>query len=316
MKINLIGVPVNYGCDKNGAQFGPKTFRENNIVDLIREEGHDVHDMGDILIPIVSSEEKYAGHEKLKYLNPIVEYNNSLANAVHGALDEGALPFVLGGDHSLGMGSIAGASKHFKDLAVIWIDAHGDINTGDTSPSGNIHGMPLAASMNVGDPALTNIYYKGQKVKPENVYIIGGRDIDPGEFELAKKVNLNFYTMQTVREKGLDNILNTIINKINKSNVDGVHLSFDIDALDKTIVPGTGTAVDEGFDLDEGKDIFTSLLGEGFVTSMDFVELNPVIDDEDGKTIKNCMELLRHIFNTFKQQEDNEIESKTKEKAI
>lgn len=316
MKVNLIGVPVNYGCDREGAQFGPAILRENNIVDLIKKEGHDVHDMGDILIPAVSPEEKYAGHKKLKYLNPIVEYNNSLAKAVHSSLKEGALPFVLGGDHSLGMGSIAGAGKHFNELAVIWIDAHGDINTRDTSPSGNIHGMPLAASMNVGDVALTDIYYKGQKVKPENVYIIGGRDIDPGEFELADKVNLNFYTMQTVRQKGLDNILNAIIHKINKSNVEGVHISFDIDALDKSIVPGTGTAVVEGFSLAEGKKIFTELLGEGFVTSMDFVELNPVIDDEDGKTVKNCMELLGHIFYTFKQQEENVIELDDKEKVI
>ncbi len=316
MKINLIGVPVNYGCDREGVQFGPAVLRENNIVDLIKEEGHDVHDMGDILIPAVSPEEKYAGHKQLKYLYPIVEYNNSLAKAVHSSLKEKAFPFVLGGDHSLGMGSIAGASKHFNELAVIWIDAHGDINTGDTSPSGNIHGMPLAASMNVGDTALTDIYYKGQKVKPENVYIIGGRDIDPGEFELAERVNLNFYTMKTVKKNGLNNILKAIIHKINKSNVDGVHVSFDIDALDKSIVPGTGTAVSDGFSLEEGKKIFTELLGEGFVTSMDFVELNPVIDDEDGKTVKNCMELLRHIFFTFKQQEENEIESSNKEKVI
>lgn len=308
MKFNLIGVPVNYGCDREGAQFGPETFRKNNISDLIRKEGHEVIDKGDINVPYASPEEKYASHENLKYLNAIVEYNNNLAEEVFCSLNEGSIPFVLGGDHSLGMGSIAGASKHYDDIAVIWIDAHGDINTEDTSPSGNIHGMPLAASMNIGNPALTNIYYKGQKVKPENVYILGARDIDPGEYEIAEKVKLNFYTMKVVREKGLDNVLKSIIYKINNSNVNGVHLSFDIDALDKSIVPGTGTAVSEGFTMEEGKKIFTQLIGNINLTSMDFVELNPVIDDEDSKTVKNCFELLKHIFKTFKQQEEKKVE--------
>lgn len=308
MKFNLIGVPVNYGCDREGAQFGPETFRKNNIADLIKEEGHEVCDKGDVKIPFASQEEKFASHKNLKFLNPIVEYNNNLAEAVYNSLNESAVPFVLGGDHSLGMGSIAGASRYSDEIAVIWIDAHGDINTEDTSPSGNIHGMPLAASMNVGNPKLTNIYYKGQKVKPENVYILGARDIDPGEYELAEKVKLNLYTMKTVREKGLDNVLKSIIYKINNSNVDGVHLSFDIDALDKLIVPGTGTAVSEGFSLKEGKAIFTELISHVHITSMDFVELNPVIDDEEGKTVKNCFELLRHIFNSFKQQEEKSIE--------
>lgn len=308
MKFNLIGVPVNYGCDREGAQFGPETFRKNNIADLIKEEGHVVSDKGDVKIPFASPEEKFASHRNLKYLNSIVEYNNNLAETVYSSLNEGAMPFVLGGDHSLGMGSIAGASKHFDDIAVIWIDAHGDINTEDTSPSGNIHGMPLAASMNVGNPALTNIYYKGQKVKPENVYILGARDIDPGEYEIAEKVKLNLYTMKVVREKGLDNVLKSIIYKINNSNVDGVHLSFDIDSLDKSIVPGTGTAVSEGFSMEEGKKIFTQLIENVNLTSMDFVELNPVIDDEDKKTVKNCFELLKHIFNVFKQKEEKKVE--------
>ncbi len=307
MKINLIGVPVNYGCDKEGAQFGPSTFRENNILRLIKNEGHEVYDMGDIKIPTTNAEEKYAHHDKLKYLKPIVEYNNSLAHTVYNSLNDGALPFVLGGDHSLGMGSIAGASKYFEEIAVIWIDAHGDINTGDTSPSGNIHGMPLAASMDIGDHNLTNIYFEGIKVKPENVYIIGARDIDKGEYDLAEETNLNFYTMDVVRQKGLGNILKTIINNINNSNVNGVHLSFDIDALDMSVVPGTGTPVKDGFSLQEGKEIFTSLLKSGFITSMDFVELNPVIDEEDGRTVKNCMDILQHIFHSLKQQERSKI---------
>ncbi|CAK7086740.1 arginase [Tissierella sp. P1] len=296
MNINLIGVPINYGCDREGAQYGPSKLRENNIVELIKKFGHTVYDLGDIHIPKISPKEKYNGHEKMKYLNPIAEICNNLSQQVYCSLNADYLPFVMGGDHSLGIGSIAGASKYFKELAVIWIDAHGDINTYETSPSGNIHGMPLAASMNIGHHTLTNIYYDGQKVRPENVYILGGRDIDAGEFDLAEELNLNIYTMNTVRQRGLDNILKEIVEKIKFSNVDGVHLSFDIDVLDKSIVPGTGTAVENGFNLEEGKKVFTKFLGEGFITSMDFVELNPLLDEDNERTVTTCIEILEHIF--------------------
>jgi arginase len=307
MNFNVIGVPINLGCDRDGAQLGPDVLRGLGIMKMMKKEGHFTYDKGNIKIPKVSDEEKYLADSKLKYLTPIVDINTSLAKKVYNTLDSGCFPFVLGGDHSLGIGSIAGASRYFNEIAVIWIDAHGDINTGDTSPSGNIHGMPLAASMNVGHPTLTNIYFKGQKVKPENVYILGGRDIDPGEYDLAKELKLNLYTMDIIEEKGLEEVLNLIINKIKSSNVDGVHLSFDIDALDKSIVPGTGTAVDNGLNLEEGKFLFTKLIGEGFVTSMDFVELNPTIDDVEKTTIKTCTELLRHIFKCFKYSNYLEI---------
>lgn len=296
MDINVIGVPLSYGCDRDGVQLGPITLRENKIIDMIKKNGHNVYDMGDIFVPYIAPEDKYKDHPKMKYLNTVAEVNTNLANNVYSSLMGQGFPFVIGGDHAIGMGSIAGASKFFKELAVIWVDAHGDINTDETSPSGNIHGMPLAVAMNVGHPTLTNVYFEGQKVKPENVYILGGRDIDPGEFELADKLNLNMYTMDIVREKGLDNIIAEIIEKINNSNVDGVHLSFDIDVLDSSLVPGTGTPVEKGFTMDEGKLVFTRFLGENFVKSIDFVELNPKIDHEDGRTTKNCLEVLEHIF--------------------
>lgn len=296
MDINLIGVPLNYGCDRDGAQLGPKKLRENCIVDIIKENNHSVYDMGDIFVPHVCEEDKYKNHPKMKYLNTITSINTNLANNVYSSLKNNRFPFVIGGDHALAMGSIAGASKFFSEMAVIWIDAHGDINTYETSPSGNTHGMPLAASMNVGHSTLCDIYFKGQKVKPENVYIIGARDVDKGEFELAEKLNIALYTMDIVREKGLDNIINEVISSIKTSNVDGVHLSFDIDSLDSSLVPGTGTPVVNGFTIEEGKSLFTGFLGQNFVTSLDFVELNPKIDNEEEITTKNCMEILNHIF--------------------
>ncbi len=296
MDINLIGVPLMYGCDREGVQHGPNRLREEGILDLMTKHGHKAHDMGNIYVPEVPAINKYLDHPKLKYLDTVATTNENLANNVYASLKSDKFPFVVGGDHALAMGSIAGASKFSENLAVIWIDAHADINTGDTSPSGNTHGMPLAASMNEGHEKLTGIYFKGQKVKPENVYHIGGRDIDPGEYDLAEKLDLDLMTMEKVREMGLPKVIEKVIKEIKESNVDGVHLSFDIDAMDSKLVPGTGTPVADGFNIEETKEMFTKFLGEDFVTSMDFVELNPKIDEDDNRTTKNSMEILDHIF--------------------
>lgn len=296
MKINLIGVPLTYGCGKDGAQYGPSVLRENNMIDLIKNNGHTLYDLGDLVIPPASEEDQFKGHENIKYLDLITEVNTNLAHQVYCSLEGESFPFVIGGDHSLGMGSIAGISKHFNEVAVIWIDAHSDINTHLTSPSGNPHGMPLAASMGVGHPKFTDIYFKGQKVHPKNVYIIGVRDPDAGELALVDDLNLSYYSMKTVREKGLENVLNEVIENIKGSGVDGVHISYDIDVFDKSIVPGTGTPVADGFTLEEGKFTIETLLKENFVTSMDFVELNPLLDDASKTTVKTAVEFLNHTF--------------------
>lgn len=296
MDINLIGVPLTYGCDRDGAQLGPKKLRENGILDIIKNHNHSVYDMGDIFIPFIAEEDKYKDHPKMKFLNTIANVNTNLANNVYSSLKTNRFPFVIGGDHSVAMGSIAGASKFFKKMAVIWIDAHGDINTDNSSPSGNVHGMPLSASMNECHNTLGNIYFDGQKINAENVYILGARDIDPGEFELAEKLQVSLYTMDIIKERGLDTVIQEVISSIKSSDIDGVHLSFDIDALDSSLVPGTGTPVIDGFTMNEGKSLFSAFLGANFITSMDFVELNPKLDNENEITIKNCLDILDHIF--------------------
>lgn len=300
MNINIIGVPIMYGCDKDGAQYGPDKLRENGLIEIIKESGHRVYDLGNIHIPKVSEEEKYTDHEKIKYLSPVVEINTNLAHSVYCSLEAGYFPLIIGGDHSLGLGSLAGSSKYFnKKMAVIWIDAHRDTNTFETTPSSNAHGMPLSSSMDEGHEKLRNVYYHGQKVKPENVYIIGGRQIDPGEFELEKRIDANIYDMDKVREMGLENVISQVIEKINSSDVDGVHLSFDIDSLDQSLVPGTGTPEAKGFSMDEGKSLFTEFLGQAFIRSMDFVEFNPLLDKDDI-TLKTCIDMLKHIFRQLK----------------
>lgn len=299
MDVSVIGVPIMYGCDIQGVQYGPAKLRENEMVEIIEEYKENVYDLGDIHVAKVPESNKYDHHKNIKYFKQVVDTNRNLAHAVYSALSAKSFPFVVGGDHSLGLGSIAGASKHFENLAVIWVDAHADINIPESSPSGNFHGMPLAAAMGVGDPATVDLYFDGVKVKPENVYIFGARDLDKGEVKLAADLKLNLYTMDNIRETGLEESIADVIAKVKSSNVDGVHLSFDIDVLDESLVPGTGTPVAKGFDMDEAKKILKEFLGTGFVDSMDFVELNPYLDKE-GITTNNCIELVDWTFKVLR----------------
>jgi arginase len=295
MDISLIGVPIMYGCDREGAQYGPNKLRDEGILKAMKKHKNSVYDFGNLYIPEIPVSEKYTFHEKIKYLKPIVDMNNNLSHLVYSALSANSFPFVIGGDHSLGLGSISGSSRFYDNLAVIWIDAHGDINTYETSPSSNAHGMPLSAALGIGEQSLVNVYYEGAKVKPENVYIIGARDLDKGEIQLAKDLNLNLYTMDSIRKMGLETTVEKILKKIKSSNIDGVHLSFDIDVLDKKLVPGTGTPVDNGFSIEETKKVLEKFLAIGLIKSMDFVELNPLLDIDDT-TVHLCIDLIDWIF--------------------
>lgn len=298
MKINIIGVPLFYGCDKPGVEKGPDVLRKNGLIDVFTKN-HEVCDLGNVKVNEVSSEDKYKFNNTMKYLDEIININNELADKVNNSFNNGALPLIIGGDHALGMGSLAGCSKYFgQDLAVIWVDAHGDINTPETSPSGNVHGMPLAASMGVGYDALTNIYYNGCKVNPKNVYIIGARDLDKGEVELIENKHLNVWTMNDIKEKGLEECLNELISKLNSSNIKNVHLSFDIDSIDPTFIPGTGTPVIDGLTMEGGKKIIKDLLNTNLIRSIDFVEFNPSLDKGDV-TLNNCLSLLEEISNNL-----------------
>lgn len=291
MKINLIGVPLFLGCDNKGVDMGPERLREKNIIGILENNNHTVYDMGNLHVPYVTSEDKYSSHNKMKYLTEIMQVNTNLAHQVYSSLCSKTFPLVIGGDHSLGLGSISGASKYYKNLAVIWVDAHGDINTSETSPTGNIHGMPLAAAMGIGDPSLTEIYYSGAKIKPENVFIIGARDLDEGEIKLIEDKKLNVYTTENVKSKGIKNILEEIHSKLILKKIDAVHLSFDIDCLDSKYVPGTGTPVKNGMSVEEVKFTLKFLMETRLVKSMDFVELNTLLDDTDS-TINLCVDLL------------------------
>ena len=299
MNISIIGMPLFYGCDRPGVEKGPDILRENNL-DKILEKNHHVTDLGNIDVDYIESKDKFLENDKLKYLKQVVDANNRLASKVYEALTNNTLPFIIGGDHSLALGSIAGSSKYFgNDLGVIWIDAHGDINTETTSPSGNIHGMPLAASMGIGYDKLTSIFFDSFKVKPENVFILACRDLDQGEVELIDKLKINVWNIDEIQNGDLDKIISDLLSKIKEKNIKNIHLSYDIDCLDPEYVPGTGTPVDNGLTFEESKKLLKSILSTSLVKSMDFVEYNPELDS-NNRTKETCIELLNIISTELK----------------
>lgn len=300
MDINIIGVPIYYGCDRKGVENGPNKLREKGLISIISQNClNKVFDFGNLNVEIVSEDKKYENHNKMKYLSPITELNKNLAHIVYSSLKGGSFPFVVGGDHSLGLGSLAGASKYFKDdLAVIWVDAHGDINTFDSSPSGNVHGMPLAASMGFGYKDLTNLYFHGRKIDPKKVFIICARDLDEGEQSLIKNEGLNVWSTNYIQNIGVEALMDEVYKKLDEIKVNNIHLSFDIDCLDSSLVPGTGTPVDSGMNFNEVKKILEKILETKKVRSMDFVEFNPEID-KDNITLNNCLDMLKVIGNNL-----------------
>lgn len=300
MDISIIDMPLFYGCDNPGVENGAKVLRDNNLLNIFKEN-HKVIDMGAVYIKHVDAINKYTANSKMKYLDEVIHANVGLADKVYSALENNTLPITIGGDHALALGSIAGASKYYgnDDIAVVWVDAHGDINTDETTPTGNIHGMPLAGSIGIGHESLTNLYFNGQKVKPENVFLLAIRDLDIGEIKLIDKNNLNLWKIQDIKYKGLDTVLGEFKSMIKSKNIKNIHLSFDIDALDPIYVPGTGTPVENGLTFAEAKNILETVIGTNLIRSIDFVEFNPALD-ENNKTIETCTELLKVISNSLK----------------
>ncbi|QEK11783.1 arginase [Crassaminicella thermophila] len=281
MDINLIGIPIFYGADKRGPEYAPSKLRDKDIVSVLSKHNHRVYDFGNLHVPEIKEYNKFYSHHNLKYLKAIVEVNTNLAHVVYSSLKANSFPLVIGGDHSIGLGSISGVSKAYKNIAVIWMDAHGDINTQDTSESGNIHGMSLANAMGLGYEDLTNVYCERKKIAPENVFILGARDLDDGEKILIQEKNLNVYTIEKIRDKGIEKVVNEITQKLKNRNIEAIHLSFDVDFIDAKYVPGTGTPVGQGMNVEETKKLLKSLAETKLIKSMDFVELNTLLDKED-----------------------------------
>ncbi len=282
MKIELIGFPMFYGCDKKGVEEAPDQLRKHNLVEIFTKNQNDVIDHGNIEVEQVGEDCKYKSHPTMKYYKEIIEANSRLAKAVEVSMKNRRLPFIIGGDHSQGIGSLAGVKAGSQEeFAVIWVDAHADLNITETSPSGNIHGMPLSASAGLGDIAFTSLHINEQKVKPENIYIIGLRSVDEGEEVIIKEHGVNVWRMEDVRERGMEACTKEILDMIENSQVQNIHLSYDIDSLDLRLVPGAATPVDNGLEIEESQHLIASIIDTKKVKSIDFVEFNPVIDQKD-----------------------------------
>jgi len=295
MKIVLIGVPQNHGCDKDGVQYGPQKLVESNLEDRLREKGIEVGYIKYIEVEKINNEDKFKDDKNIKYYKSIYDTNEKLADSVYKVLNDGYLPIILGGDHSVALGSISGVSKYFNNIGVVWIDAHGDFNTEITSESKNAHGMPLAFLSGHGKKELVNLYYDEIKVKEENIFHIGGRDIDAKERDLLNQTKVNLYDKTIVDKKGFNWIIEDILIKCKEQSIEALHISFDIDFMDKYIVPGTGTRVEGGYTVEDSKYVVRRLIESNLVKSIDFVEFNPLLD-ENNKTLYICDELLMYFI--------------------
>ena len=221
-----------------------------------------------------------------------------MRDKVVSVIRQGYFPLIIGGDHSLGLGSVAGAALAYDDMAVIWFDAHGDFNTESTSPTGNLHGMPAAAAMGWCKSGLSSVAIK--TIPPRNFFWIGVRDLDDGEKTFAANNNLHIYSAEDVRQRGMFEILNEIIQILQSNNISHIHLSIDIDGMDPSIVCGTGTKVDRGINNGQFYTFIDRIFSTNKVVSADFVEYNKLLDDENHTTATWCKEALHYISSRIK----------------
>ncbi len=290
--ISIIGVPMDLGADRRGVDMGSSAIRYAGVKRRLESIGYDIIDTGDLRVP--TPEAYPIIHNNLKYLAEITKVNQELAVAVDQEMQKGRFPLVIGGDHSIAIGTIAGVAKHKKNMGVIWFDAHGDLNTGETSPSGNIHGMSLAISLGIGHPDLTNIGGFAPKIKPENTVIIGARDLDEGERDLIKRIGLKVFTMHEIDRLGMPRVMEEALSIVSKGT-DGVHLSLDLDGLDPHDCPGVGTPVIGGISYRESHLAMEMLAEADVLTSAEFVEVNPILDVQN-KTARVAVALMSSAF--------------------
>ncbi|RFU61462.1 arginase [Bacillus sp. V59.32b] len=291
-KISIIGLPMDLGQTRRGVDMGPSAIRYAGVVERLEALEIEVDDLGDIVVGRPRLIEN--PNSNLKNLELVAKGNEMLAEQVDKIIQDNAFPLVLGGDHSIAIGTLAGVAKHYQSLGVIWYDAHGDLNTEETSPSGNIHGMPLAVSIGLGDPDLINLHGYAPKIKPENVVIIGARSLDQGERELINAKGIKVFTMHEIDRLGMTKVMEEAIHYL-KERTDGVHLSLDLDGLDPQDAPGVGTPVNGGISYRESHLAMEMLAESKIVTSAEFVEVNPILD-ERNKTATVAVALMGSLF--------------------
>lgn len=280
MNVKIIGVPMDLGASRRGTDMGPSALRVARLGPRIQRLGHEVEDLGNIYSPTV--ETKTAKHTSLLYADEIVRVCETLSRRVEKVVAVDEFPLIIGGDHSIAMGSAGGVARAVGAgrMGVIWIDAHADFNTNDTSPSGNIHGMPLSAICGVGDPKLTNIGGVSPKARPENVVIVGLRDVDHEEGEQLKKAGVTSFTMREIDERGIRRVMEDALS-IACNGVEHLHVSFDADSVDPEKAPGVGTPVQGGLTYREAHLAMEMCSEVPFFKSLEIVEVNPLMDQQN-----------------------------------
>jgi arginase len=282
-QLTLIGVPLDLGAGRRGVDMGPSALRVAGLADRVRELGYDLQDAGDL--PVKIAETQGPGDPRQKYLNEIREVCERLRDAVEAAAGEGSLPVVLGGDHSIAMGTLAGLGRHFRKsgerIGLVWFDAHADANTPETSPSGNIHGMPLAVALGQGEASLVNLAGFAPMVEGRHAALVGIRDVDARERANVKASGIGAFTMRDVDERGMRSVMEEAIARA-ASGTAGLHVSFDMDGMDPSAAPGVGTPSPGGLSYREAHLAMEMLADSGKVVCAEFVEVNPVLDHQNG----------------------------------
>jgi arginase len=279
MNIEMIGIPLDLGADRRGVDMGPSAIRIAGITEKLLRLGHQVLDEGDI--PVIVPELLTIQDPKLKYLPEISKSSNILAQKVYETLRRNCFPLVLGGDHSIAIGTIAGVGRFYheqsKQVGLIWIDAHGDMNTPETTPSGNIHGMPFAIALGRGCRELVETGGNYPKIKPENAVLVGARQLDQKEQQIIHDAGIHVFTMADIDHRGICNIMSEALN-IATHNTDALHISLDMDALDPQVAPGVGTPVRGGLTYREAHTAMEILSDSYLISSLEVVEVNPILD--------------------------------------
>lgn len=278
----IIGFPMDLGADRRGVDMGPSALRIAGLQKKLENLGYKVEDTGDIKIEIM--EKQKIKNPKLKYLAEIIKTSKKLAEKVEKVLDNGDFPLCIGGDHSIALGTISGISTFCKKkklkLGVIWIDAHSDMNTEKTSPSGNIHGMPLAALMGLGHDDLVNFQGFSPKLQPQNCAIIGVRSVDEAEKLNIRKLKVPIYTMNDIDKLGIHRIITKVLKQF-RERVDHIHISFDLDSVDPSVAPGVGTPVPGGLSYREAHLLMEIIAECGCMSSLEVAEINPILDQKN-----------------------------------
>ena len=288
--IRIIGIPLDLGQSRRGVDMGPSAIRYAELSNALQRLGYSVEDAGNIPVPVREHLPESGG--PVVYAEAIGKVCERVYDVANAALNDGFFPLFLGGDHSLAIGTIGGLTHRFA-TAVLWFDAHGDFNLPDTSPNGNIHGMPLAVLLGYGLPQLVNIGREGRKILPEDIIIIGTRDLDYDERTMLRESGIIIYTMREIDERGIGTVIREALERV--AHAERIHVSFDMDVLDPVIAPGVGTPAPGGLTYREAHLAMEIIADSGKTQSMDVVEINPILDNRN-QTAAHAVELITSLM--------------------